>query len=50
VPAAEYKLGLVYLAQNRKPEGTNQLGKVVKEYPGTNEAKLAQDRLRTLEQ
>ncbi len=49
VPAAEYKLGLVYLAQNRKPEAANQLRRVVKEYRGTNEAKLAQDRLQTLE-
>jgi TolA-binding protein len=50
VPAAEYKLGLVYQAQDRKPEAKNQLRKVVKEYPGSNEAKLAQDRLRVLEQ
>ncbi len=50
LPAAEYKLGLVYLAQNRKAAGINQLRRVVKEYQGTNEAKLAQGRLQSLEQ
>lgn len=50
VPAAEYKLGLVYLAQNRKAEATNQFRKVVKEYSGSPEARLAQERLKPQEQ
>jgi tol-pal system protein YbgF len=50
VAASEYKLALVYLAQNRKAEATNQLRRVVKEYPGTNEAGLAQKRLESPEQ
>ncbi len=47
--AAAYKLALVYLAQKRKPEALSQLRKVVKNYPGTSEARLAQDRLQSLE-
>ncbi|MBM3322707.1 tol-pal system protein YbgF [candidate division WOR-3 bacterium] len=46
---AAYKLALVYLAQKRKPEALSQLRKVVKNYPGTSEARLAQDRLQSLE-
>jgi len=49
VPAAAYKLGLVYLAQNRLAEARRQLQEVVDNYPGTTEAKLAQDRLNSLQ-
>lgn len=49
VPAAAYKLGLVYLAQNRKPEARRQFREVIDKYPGTTEAKLAQDRLNAQE-
>ncbi len=49
VPAAAYKLGLVYLAQNRKQDAIRQLQEVVAKYPGTIEAGLAQDRLNALE-
>jgi tol-pal system protein YbgF len=49
VPAAEYKLGLVYLAQGRRPEAKNQFRRVLQEYPGSTEARLAQDRLQSLE-
>ncbi len=45
VPAAEYKLGLVYLAQNRPEDARRQFEAVVGKYPGTTEARLAQDRL-----
>jgi TolA-binding protein len=50
VPAAEFKLALIYLAQNRKAVAVNQLRKVIKEYPGTLEAGLAQKKLESLEQ
>jgi tol-pal system protein YbgF len=50
VPAAEFKLALIYLAQNRKAVAVNQLRKVMKEYPGTLEAGLAQKKLESLEQ
>ncbi len=46
---AAYKLALVYLAQKRKPEALSQLRKVIKNYPGTSEARLAQDRLQSME-
>jgi tol-pal system protein YbgF len=46
---AAYKLALVYLAQKRRPEALSQLRKVIKNYPGTSEARLAQDRLQSLE-
>ena len=49
VPAAAYKLGLVYLAQNRKQDATHQFQDVIAKYPGTTEAKLAQDRLNAQE-
>lgn len=49
VPAAAYKLGLVYQAQGRLDEAKRQLADVVRKYPGTTEAKLAQDRLATME-
>ncbi|MBM3315918.1 tol-pal system protein YbgF [candidate division WOR-3 bacterium] len=49
VPAAAYKLGLVYQAQGRLAAAKQQLADVVRKYPGTTEAKLAQDRLATLE-
>ncbi len=45
VPAAEYKLGLVYRAQNREDDARRQFAAVVEKYPGTTEARLAQDRL-----
>jgi tol-pal system protein YbgF len=49
LPAAAYKLGLVYLAENRKPDARRQFQDVVAKYPGTTEAKLAQDRLNSQE-
>jgi len=49
VPAASYKLGLVYLTENRRQDAQRQLQEVVAKYPGTTEAKLAQDRLDALE-
>ncbi|MBN2537444.1 tol-pal system protein YbgF [candidate division WOR-3 bacterium] len=45
VPAATYKLGLVYLAQNREDAARRQFEAVVEKYPGSTEAKLAQERL-----
>jgi tol-pal system protein YbgF len=45
VPAATYKLGLVYLAQNRADVARRQFEAVIEKYPGTTEAKLAQERL-----
>lgn len=49
VSSAAYKLGLVYLAQNRRADAKRQLQEVVAKYPGTTEAKLAQERLSSLE-
>ncbi|MEO0080138.1 MAG: tol-pal system protein YbgF [candidate division WOR-3 bacterium] len=49
VPAAAYKLGLVFLAQNRVAEARQQLQDVVNRYPGTTEAKMALERLKSLE-
>ena len=45
VPAATYKLGLVYQTQNRADAARRQFEAVVEKYPGTTEAKLAQERL-----
>lgn len=49
IASAAYKLGLVYLAQNRQTEAKRQLQEVIAKYPGTTEAKLAQERLSSLE-
>ncbi|MEO0085173.1 MAG: tol-pal system protein YbgF [candidate division WOR-3 bacterium] len=49
VPAAAYKLGLVYQAQGHLDAAKQQLSDVIRKYPGTTEAKLAQDRLATME-
>jgi TolA-binding protein len=45
VPAASYKLGLVYQTQGRLDAARRQFESVIEKYPGTTEAKLAQERL-----
>ena len=45
VPAATYKLGLVYQTQGREDAARRQFEAVVEKYPGTTEARLAQERL-----
>uniref|UniRef100_A0A7C4GH32 Tol-pal system protein YbgF n=1 Tax=candidate division WOR-3 bacterium TaxID=2052148 RepID=A0A7C4GH32_UNCW3 len=49
VPAAAYKLGLVYQARGELDAAKRQLGDVIRKFPGTTEAKLAQDRLADME-
>jgi tol-pal system protein YbgF len=44
-PAAAYKLALVYDAQGRPADARRQLAELVRRYPGSTEARLAQDRL-----
>jgi TolA-binding protein len=48
VKEANLKLGFAYLLQNKDKEAKLQFKKVMKEYPGTSTAQLAQARLAQL--
>jgi TolA-binding protein len=47
-PAANLKKALAYLQLNRIGEGVEQLRYVVATYPGSDEARIARDRLAAL--
>jgi TolA-binding protein len=45
VSGAKLKIGLSYLNDNRSADARDHLNKVIQEYPRTNEAEIAKDRL-----
>ncbi|MEO0094094.1 MAG: tol-pal system protein YbgF [candidate division WOR-3 bacterium] len=49
LPAALYKIGLCYLNMKLRNKGKEYLNRVVKEFPNSPEAKLAKERLLTLQ-
>jgi tol-pal system protein YbgF len=49
-PAAAYKLGLLYEKQGKRVKAREKFEQVTREYAGSDEARLARDRLRALEQ
>jgi TolA-binding protein len=45
LPAATFRRALLLLANNREPEGIELLNKIIQDWPESNEAKLAAERL-----
>jgi tol-pal system protein YbgF len=50
VPAALYKLGIAYQKSNRSPEARTTFRTLIDKYPRTGEAKLAEERLKEMDQ
>ena len=50
VPAALYKLGIAYQKSNRSPEARTTFKTLIDKYPRTGEARLAEERLKEMDQ
>jgi len=50
VPAALYKLGIAYQKSNRSPEARTTFRTLIDKYPRTGEARLAEERLKEMDQ
>jgi len=48
VPSAHLKRGFAFLELNQTAQGVVQLNALIEDYPHTDEARLARDRLRAL--